>query len=186
MKLTAGFIAALAGCVAAAQQSAQVFIVPASDASSPPALTPSLARLLLLQRLAPSGKGLSLNDIPNGVDAGHAVSLINRFGKATPALFSDDRASEPSQLVLLLDGMDDKEMKGLRKALGMSPSFTIADPPSEKAHRDLMELDFYSAGAANGNKCSIQQLVNPLESCWDGKRSAAAKYSVKEVRKNGS
>ncbi|KAG8418617.1 hypothetical protein J3459_012220 [Metarhizium acridum] len=56
--------------------------------------------------------------------------------------------------------MDDKQMKGLRKALGMSPSFTIADPPSGKAHRDLMELDFYRAGVADGSKCSIQQVVN--------------------------
>ncbi|EFY88726.1 hypothetical protein J3458_002222 [Metarhizium acridum] len=180
MKLTAGLITAFAGYVAAAQQSAEVFIVPTGDASSPPAITPSLARLLLLQRLAPSGRGLSLHDIPNGVGTEHAVSLINRFGKDIPPLFSDGQATEPSQLVLMLESMDDKQMKGLRKALGMSPSFTIADPPSGKAHRDLMELDFYRAGVADGSKCSIQQVVNPLESCWAGKRSAAAKFSIKE------
>jgi hypothetical protein len=182
MKLTAGVIAALVGCAAAAQQSAEVFIVPATDASSPPAITPSLARLLLLQRLVPSSQGLSLNDIPNGVDSDYAVSLINRFGKATPPLFSDAEASEPSQLVLMLDNMNDEQMKELRKALDMSPSFTIADPPSDKAHRDLMELDFYTAGVADGSRCSIQQVLNPLERCWGGKRSAAAKFSVKEVR----
>lgn len=181
MKLTVGLITALAGCAAAAQQSAEVFIVPARDASSP-SITPSLARLLLLQQLAPEGRGLSLNDIPNGIDVDHAVSLINRFGKATPPLFSAGESNAPSQLVLMLDSMNDKQMKDLRKALGMKPSFTIADPPADKAHRDLMELDFYRAGVVDGSKCSVQQLANPLEKCWGGKRSAAAKFSVKEVR----
>ncbi|TWU76382.1 hypothetical protein ED733_006498 [Metarhizium rileyi] len=183
MKLTTGLLTALTGSVAgvaAAQQSAEVFIVPTADVSSPPAITPSVARLLLLQRLAPDGRGLSLQDIPNGVDPEQAVSLINRFGKEIPPLFSDGQAGSPSQLVLMLENMDVKQIKGLRKALGISPSFTVADPPSDKAHRDLTELDFYRAGVANGSNCSIQQVVNPLESCWAGRRSAAATFSVKE------
>ncbi|KAG8418616.1 hypothetical protein J3459_012219 [Metarhizium acridum] len=96
MKLTAGLITAFAGYVAAAQQSAEVFIVPTGDASSPPAITPSLARLLLLQRLAPSGRGLSLHDIPNGVGTEHAVSLINRFGKDIPPCSQTAKPPNPA------------------------------------------------------------------------------------------
>lgn len=181
MKLTAGLLAAITGCVAAAHPSAEAYLVPARDTSSPPAITPSLARLLLLQHLSPSGRGLSSNDIPNGVDSETAVSLITRFGKSTPPLFSDGDASEPSQLVLMLENMSEKDMKQLRKALNVRPSFTISDPPSEKAHSELVELDFYNAGVANGNKCTPQQVISKEESCWEGRRSAVAKYSVTKV-----
>ncbi|KHN95988.1 uncharacterized protein MAM_06093 [Metarhizium album ARSEF 1941] len=180
MKLTIGLIIAFAGYVAAAQQSAEVFIVPTSDVSSPPSVTPSLARLLLLQRLAPSGRDVSFHDIPNGIGYDTVASLINHFGKEIPPLFSDGQTGEPSQLVLMLESMNDRQMRDLRKALDMSPSFTIADPPPDKAHRDLMELDFFRSGVTDGSKCSIRQVANPLESCWAGKRSAAAKFNVRE------
>ncbi|KAK2594266.1 hypothetical protein QQS21_008045 [Conoideocrella luteorostrata] len=181
MKLTAGIVAAIAGCATAAQQSAEVFIVPAIDAASPPAVTPGLARLLFLQRLSSNGRGLNQHDIPNGVDTEKAVSFLNRYGKTTPTLFSDGESSQPSQLILMLDEMSDKHMKELRKGLGMSPSFTIADPPADKAHKDLIELDIlYRTGVADGNKCSVQQVSNPIEDCWDGKASAVAKYSANE------
>lgn len=179
MKLNAGLAVALASCAAASQQSADVYIVPCADASSPPAVTPSLARLLFLQRLASNGQGYLQHDIPNGIDPENAVSFLNRFGKSTPQLFSAGASNQPSQLVLMLDEMDGSHMKELRKALGVSPSFQIANPPANKAHNDLIELDLlHKSDAADGNKCSIQQIANPTEDCWNGKSAAVAKYSV--------
>ncbi|KAG5950760.1 hypothetical protein E4U53_004459 [Claviceps sorghi] len=181
MKLNTGLVAALAGCAAAARPSAEVYIVPNNDASSPPAVTPGLARLLFLQRLASNGRGLTQHDIPSSVDAANAVSFLDRFGKPTPPLFSAGESNQPSQLVLMLDRMSDSHMEELRKTLGTSPSFTIADPPANEAHKDLMALDFLSRpGVADGNQCSIQQIANPMEGCWNGKSSAVARYSVSE------
>ncbi|KAG6041649.1 hypothetical protein E4U41_003087 [Claviceps citrina] len=182
MKLNAGLIAALAGCAAAVQQSAEVFIVSKHGASSPPAVTPSLARLLFLQRLASNGRGFAQQDIPSGIDTANAVSFLTRFGKPIPPLFSAGETNEPNQLVLMLDRLSDSHMKELRKILNSSPSFTIADPPADKTHKDLIELDFrHALGVADGNRCSIQQVANPMEHCWDGKHSAVARYSVNEV-----
>lgn len=182
MKLTAGLIATLAGCAAAAQPDAEVYLVPAREASSTtPSLSPSLARLVLLQRLAPIGHGPSLHDVPKGVDTEEAVSVMNRFGKAPPTLFADSSDDEPSQLVMMLEGMTREQIKELGHALERKPEFTIPDPPSSKAHDDLVTLDFHNAGVTNGNNCDMRQVVNPLEECWNGKRSAVAKYNVKKV-----
>ncbi|QPG95038.1 hypothetical protein C2857_007533 [Epichloe festucae Fl1] len=179
MKLIAGLIAALAGCATAAQQSAEVYIVSRGDVSSPPAVTPSLARLLILQRLASNGQGFLQYDIPDGVDTEKAMSFLNRFGKSIPSLFSAGETTLPNQLVLMLDVMSDSHMKELRKALSISPSFTIADPPADRAHKELIELDLIDKlGVADGNKCSIQQIANPMENCWNGKSSVVAKYSM--------
>ncbi|PNY28282.1 endoplasmic reticulum membrane protein [Tolypocladium capitatum] len=181
MKLTAGLIAALAGCAAAAPPAAEVYLVPAREASSTtPSISPGLARLILLQRLAPIGHGPSLDDVPKGVDTHAAVSVMNRFGKPSPPLFVDSSDGEPSQLVIMLDGMTEEQIKELGHALERKPDFMISDPPSSKAHDDLVEIDFHNAGVTNGNNCDVRQVVNPLEECWNGKQSAIAKYNVKK------
>ncbi|KAG6115581.1 hypothetical protein E4U13_002638 [Claviceps humidiphila] len=180
MKLNAGLIAVLSGCAVAAQLSAEVYLVSKhDDASSPPAVTPSLARLLFLQRLASNGRGFVLEDVPSGLNVANAVSFLNQFGKPTPPLFSVGETNRPNQLVLMLDSLSDEHMKKLRKTLGTSPSFTITDPPADSAHKDLIELDFlHKSGVADGNQCSIQQIANPKGDCWNGKSSAVAKYSA--------
>ncbi|KAG5994516.1 hypothetical protein E4U43_003216 [Claviceps pusilla] len=181
MKLNPGLIVALAGCAAAVQSAAEVYIVPNTDASSPPAVTPGLARLLFLQRLASNGRGFTAQDIPSDIDAANAISFLHRFGKPTPPLFSVGKTNQPNQLVLMLDNMDDSHMQELRKTLSTSPSFTIADPPADFAHKDLMAPDFlFRSGVADGNKCSVQQISNPMEGCWNDKSSAVARYSVNE------
>ncbi|POR31670.1 Putative endoplasmic reticulum membrane protein [Tolypocladium paradoxum] len=181
MKLTAGLIVTLAGCAAATQPDAEVYLVPAREASSTtPSISPSLARLVLLQRLAPIGQGPSLHDVPKGVGTQEAVSVMNRFGKVSPPLFVDCIDGEPSQLVMMLEEMTEKQMKELGHALERKPEFTIFDPPSSKAHDDLVKTDFHNAGVTNGNNCDMRQVVNPLEECWNGKQSAVAKYNVKK------
>ncbi|KAG5977150.1 hypothetical protein E4U55_007022 [Claviceps digitariae] len=181
MKLNTGLIAALAGCAAAVQPSAEVYIVPNNDASSPPAVTPGLARLLFLQRLASNGRGFMEQDIPSGVDAANAISFLNRFGKPTPPLFSAGETNQPNQLVLMLDSMSGTHMQELRKILSTSPSFTIADPPADRTNKDLVALDLLARpDVADGNQCSIEQIANPMEGCWNDKSSAVARYSVNE------
>ena len=182
MKLATGLVAALAGCASAAQQSAEVYMLSSRDTSSksPQSLTPSLARLLLLQRLAPTDKKLSVHDIPNGVEIESVVSLINNYGRETRPLFAG-AADEPSQLVVMVESLSDKEMKQMRKAINKRSSLTIEDPPADKEHQALLELDFYRAGVADGNKCSLAQVADPKDNCWGGKQSAVAKYNTKDV-----
>ncbi|KAJ6442830.1 arsenate reductase [Purpureocillium lavendulum] len=184
MKLTAALLAAFAGCAAAAQPAAEVFLVPTREwsSSSPkaPSLSRSLARLVLLQRLAPIGQGPSIHDIPAGADIDAAVSAMNTFGKPPPALFADGGSEPPSQLVMLLEGLTEEQIKSLGKDFKTKPAFTIADPPSSAAHDELIRVDLKHAAVSNNNKCSAQQIVNPLEECWGGKQAAIAKFDVKK------
>lgn len=181
MKLSAGLTVAAGGLAAAAQPAAQVYLVPAREISSAPSLSPSLARLVLLQRLAPSGQGPALGDASEDINVFDAVSALNRFGKAYPPLFADDSNDEPSQLVMMLDGMSNEQIKDFGRALGSRPAFTIPDPPSGKAHDELVEVDLVGTGAVNAGHCGVQQIANSLEGCWNGKRAAFARLDVTKV-----
>ncbi|KAK5992640.1 putative endoplasmic reticulum membrane [Cladobotryum mycophilum] len=182
MKLSLGLLAALASCAAAAQPTADVFILPAHDSSSStttPSLPRSLTRLLLLQRLAPIGRGPSIKDMPNGIESEKVVSALNQFGKTIPPLFADDEPEEARQLILMLEGMTAQQIQDTAKSLKVQPSFTILDPPSAGAHDKLVRFDFYNAGITNEHKCAMDQVTNPFEEeCWSGK-STVAKYNVK-------
>uniref|UniRef100_A0A8H7N7T4 Uncharacterized protein n=1 Tax=Bionectria ochroleuca TaxID=29856 RepID=A0A8H7N7T4_BIOOC len=181
MKLTLGLVAALAGCAAAAQQAAEVYILPgASQSSTVPSVSRSLARLILLQRLAPAGKGPSTAEIPNGSDAENVVSLISKFGKEPVSLFGQGETLAPSQLVVMLEGLNDDQIKTLGRSFKSGPSFTIPDPPSAHANEKLISNDVYNVGVTNDHKCSIKKLSNPFDkNCWSGK-SAVAKYNVQK------
>jgi hypothetical protein len=182
MKLTLGLAAGLAGCAAAAQQAAEVYIFPtdASATSTPPSVSPSLARLVLLQRLAPAGKGPSTADIPEGVDVGTVVELMNKYGGVGAPLFGEHSVS-PSQLVIMLEGMTGDQIRELGEGLQTKPAFTITDPPAGSAHDKLVKNDFYNVGITNEHKCSLMEVTNPFEErCWSG-RSTVARYNVKKV-----
>ncbi|KOS18265.1 putative endoplasmic reticulum membrane protein [Escovopsis weberi] len=191
MKPALGFLAALATCAAAAQPVADVFILPRPDASlssssssssstatTTPSLSRSLTRLLLLQRLAHPGKGPFAKDIPSGLDLEEVASALNSFGKTLPPLFGDDQPEEPRQLVLMLEGLTEKQIKDTAALLKVQPSFTISNPPSAGAHKKLATNDFYNAGVTNEHDCGIDDATNPFkEECWSGK-STVARYSV--------
>lgn len=180
MKLTTGLIAAFAGCAAAAQQAAQVYMLPRPD-SSTPTISRSLARLILLQRLAPSGKGPSYSELPDGTDADDFVSLMNQFGKAPAPLFTDGEATSPRQLVVMLEGMTERQIDDMSKAFDVKPAFAISNPPSGAAHEQLAHTDFYNLGVTNHNECSLLDLANPSqEGCWSGK-SAVKRLNVQKV-----
>lgn len=184
MKLTFGLTAALAGCAVAAQQAADVYILPtaasSASSSSTPSISRSLARLILLQRLAPAGKGPSISEIPDDSDIDNVVSMMNQFGKEPVSLFGQG-AGSPSQLVVMLEGLTGEQMKDLGGTFNSNPAFTIADPPNSGAHDNLLKNDFYNVGITNEHKCSLQQVSNPFEEqCWSGK-STVAKYNVQKV-----
>lgn len=182
MKLCAGLLAASCGLAIAAQPAAQVYLVPAREtSSSPPSLSPGLARLVLLQRLAPSGQGPSLRDATEKTDISEAVSALSRFGKAPPPLFADDSNGQPSQLVMMLDGISEEQIKELGRVLGTGPAFKIPDPPSAEAHDELVKVDLVGTGAIDAGGCGMQQIANPLEGCWEGRRAAFAKLKINEV-----
>ncbi|KAK7430176.1 hypothetical protein QQZ08_003361 [Neonectria magnoliae] len=178
MKLTIGLSAALASFAAAAQQAAKVYILPATLSASSTPVSPSIARLILLQRLAPIGKGASFSDVPDTADPEEVVALMNKFGKEPLQLFTEDERVSPSQLVIMLEGMTDTQIYHMGVALEMQPAFTIANPPSKSAHEQLLKNDFYNAGITNEHRCSLDQVINPFEeSCWSG-LSTVAKYDV--------
>lgn len=183
MKLNLGLAAALAGFAAAAQQAAEVYIISngAPESTSTPSISPSLARLILLQRLAPAGKGPSTADIPDGADAESVVDLMNQFGKEPLSLFGEGEPVSPRQLVVMLEGLTDEQIKEMGKALDTKPAFTIADPPSSSAHDKLVKGDFYNAGVAKEHKCLVGEVTNPFaDHCWSG-MSTVAKYNVQKV-----
>jgi hypothetical protein len=135
--------------------------------------------LILLQRLAPSGKGPSINDLPNDFEAEDVIGLINTYGKAGSPLFGDSETL-PNQLVVMLEGMTEDQVKKTGDALD-TLAFTVPNPPSTEANDNLFKFDFYNAGVTKDHKCSLDQVINPFEEqCWSGK-SAVARYDVSKV-----
>ncbi|KAJ6781562.1 hypothetical protein PWT90_01557 [Aphanocladium album] len=178
MKFTAGIIAALASCTAAATTTGQAFIFPRDDSASTASLGRSLARLVFLQRLANPGEGPTIRDIPEDISADDAVATLNKFASSGPALFT----SKPSakRLLVMIDGMTAQQIKDAGKALGQGATFTIDDLPSSAANRNLFEIDAYNAGATQQQSCSLNEIVKMQDgNCWS-ESSAAARYSIAE------
>lgn len=183
MKLSIGLAAALAGCATAAQQAAQVYMFrnDASPGSSTPALPPSLARLILLQRLAVRGNGPSTDDIPTDMDLETAVDLMNEYGVKGFSI-GEEATESPYQAVVMIDGFTEDQMKSMDTRFEMQPAFMIESPPSSSASDNLIKNDLYNVGVTNGAPtCALQSVLNPTErACWSGK-STVAKYSIQKV-----
>lgn len=186
MKLSIGLAAALAGCATAAQQAAQVYMFrnDASPSSSTPALPPSLARLILLQRLAVRGSGPSTDDIPTDMDLETAVNLMNEYGVKGFSI-GEEATESPYQAVVMIDGFTEDQMKSMDSRFEMQPSFMIDSPPSSSASDNLIKNDLYNVGVTNGAPtCALQSVLNPTErACWSGK-STVAKYSIQKVTRD--
>ncbi|CRK09409.1 hypothetical protein BN1708_002147, partial [Verticillium longisporum] len=182
MKFSLGVAAALAGFTSALQP-ADVYILQSKQASTSetPSLPRQVARLILLQRLAPEAWTDSLNDIPKDVTTETAVSYINQFGKSPQPLFDNKATSEPSQLLVMLEGISTEDAKTLKKTLkGSGPAFEVNDAPSSVANHNLAQSDMASAGVGATN-CDFVRAINPFEEeCWSGKSSVA----VFDVRKD--
>lgn len=181
MKLTTALAAAFAGCAAAAQQAAEVYIVPQPNAVTT-SVPRSLARLILMQRLA-QGEGFSTIEIPDSADLSEVSALMNDFGKTTTPLFTHGAAT-PRQLVLMVEGMTEEQIHTTGKAFDMPPTLTISNPPSHAAHEKLAANDFWDIGVTKKD-CSIYELTNPsMDACWSGK-SAYMRLNAEKVLATG-
>lgn len=114
MKLTLGLAAAFAGCVAASQPTADVYILPNRDSTSPPSVSSNVARLIALQRLS-SSRSISVNEIPEDADIENVASLLNTFGKPIPSIF-DEAAEEPNQLIIAVTGLTEEQIRDTRRS----------------------------------------------------------------------
>lgn len=186
MRLLAGLTAAaLSGlAVGASQQSADVYIFSANQQRSTdiPSIPKEVARHILLQRVSRQQYGSDLRDIPSGIDTETAVSHIARFGKKPEPLFTQSSANDASQLVVIFEGVTPRQNAQLKEALagsGHSAAFSVADPPSEVANKNLMAL-FRQTGAAVHQQCDIENALNPFNSeCWAGS-SSVVKYDLQK------
>ncbi|SPO02497.1 uncharacterized protein DNG_05170 [Cephalotrichum gorgonifer] len=174
MRLSIAVAAAISG-LATANSQADVYLLRSESPSqaqtetSAPKLPRQLARLILQQRLAvddvfPSAKELS--SLPN---ADEAVSHINAYGRPVAPLFSDGGAAEPSQLLVILEGLEPGQMADVIP--GQGKAFVIDEAPNSVANDKLVNSEFGLAGVA-ANACPLERAINPLDSdCWSGSSS---------------
>ncbi|KAM3428774.1 hypothetical protein MY4824_008625 [Beauveria thailandica] len=180
MKFTAGIIAALASCTAAATTTGQAFTFPRDESASTASLDRSLARLVFLQRLANPGEGPTIKDIPESISVDDAVNTLNKFVPSRDALFAATPMAK--RLLVMVDGMTAQQIEDAGKALGQDAAFTIDDLPSSTANRDLFEIDAYNAGATTEHSCSLSEILEMKNGqCWS-ESSTAARYNVAEKR----
>ncbi|OHF01641.1 hypothetical protein CORC01_03131 [Colletotrichum orchidophilum] len=183
MKLSVGLAAALTGVATALSiQPADVYLLQSKQPSSSdiPSLPRQIARLILLQRLSPEGQHASW-DLPDSISNEKAVTYLNEFGKAPQALFSNAASTNPSQLVVMLEGITAVDAKTLQKSLAASgPTFRVGDAPSITANDMLLANDLPSVGVTAKN-CAFDKAINPFaEQCWSGK-SSVVRYDTKKV-----
>lgn len=180
MKLTLGLAAAFAGCVAASQPTADVYILPNRESTSPPSVSSNVARLIALQRFS-SSRSVSVNEIPEDADIENVASLLNQFGKPIPSMF-DEVVDEPNQLILAVTGLTEEQIRETRKKLNVQPAFTIPDASSIDPLNGVAGFDPADYhGAAKPQKCSFDEIINPLEErCWTG-RALFAEYDIQKV-----
>ncbi len=182
MKFSAGIAAALAGCASAAQTAGQAYVFPRPDSSSSATMTRSLARLVFLQRLASSGQGPSINDIPSDIGIDEAVTTLNRFGDSPERLFSHAAPEDvPNRLLVMVEGMTQQQIDDANKALGSEAAFTITEPPSTSANDKFFDIDVYNAGVKSDHKCSLSKIMELNDDkCWSNK-ATAVKYNLGNV-----
>ncbi|RDA90749.1 hypothetical protein CP533_2970 [Ophiocordyceps camponoti-saundersi (nom. inval.)] len=183
MKLKAGLLAASSGFLAIAQPLANVYILSAQEASPPTAtsLPPAVARLVVQQRLGANNLEPAFRDLTENTDIEVAVSALNKFGKKTPPLIKGGDGGDPSQLVVMLEGVSTDELDVLVNALGSPPTFEISHGLSSSDSDKIIKSGLQEPGAKDVSHCDLRQITNPLtEECWNGKQSAFARFDVRE------
>ncbi|ROW11880.1 hypothetical protein VPNG_04980 [Cytospora leucostoma] len=174
-------LAGLAGLsVGATPEPAEVYILSStpyrySSSSSQPALQlpRQLVRDILFQRVT---DGSHLSSV---VDDDKVLSHISQYGGTPKPLFGEEFENvAPSQLVVLLEGVTEKNAKSLKDQIqqkGHDIAFEISDAPSRKANQHLVDIEFAAMGVSGS--CDIAAAVNPYDSCWNG-MSLVVKYDV--------
>ncbi|KAK4231640.1 hypothetical protein QBC38DRAFT_465212 [Podospora fimiseda] len=190
MRLIAGLTAAaLSGlAVGASQQRADVYILSSSNQQSSsdnntPSIPKEIVRHILLQRTSRQRYGGDLRDIPESIDTETIVSHLARFGKTPEPLFrqyDDDNKPEASQLVVILEGVTPQQNDQIKEALHQKPAFTVSDPPSSSANKNLMALFQHLGVASPSHQCDIDKAINPFDdNCWTGSASVV-KYDLQK------
>ncbi|MCJ1380807.1 hypothetical protein MMC17_003916 [Xylographa soralifera] len=163
--------AALASLVSGGSPGASVYTF--GHGSSPSItdnVTPSTARLLLARRL-----GLSrFHNLENGDDL--TLSILNRFSDSQSSLFgSSDDDEKVHRLLVIVEGVEDPG-----RIFAQVPTFTISNPPTPGANRqllnDFLTQDNYRRGAT-GSRC-IHSPGNPATSSQDSFDSCRIEDSV--------
>ncbi|KAM0197525.1 hypothetical protein ACHAPA_001286 [Fusarium lateritium] len=177
MKLNVGLSAALAGLAAASQQAAadaadvaKVYILRGSHHIEPTtSLTPSEARLILHQRLAPEGEGPSFRDLTESDDEERIVSLMNKYGKAPAPLLSDEKTATPRQLAITIDGMPTFEYESFFGWLfNTQPDFTMDVKKENGEHPDV-----FNSVIAKMPQCPLSKIAAMDDSCFSGEAAFA-------------
>lgn len=177
-------VTAILGCIASAASSqADVYLFRSESAAAqrdaPAELQPQLARLILLQRLGVDrwfSAGDEISGLPISDD--EAVAHINYYGKPMRRLFAPRPASEPSHLLVLLEGLEPSQME--EAVSGRDKSFVIDQSPNAAAHGKLIDDEFGPAGVSVSS-CSFERAINPLDrDCFSGS-SSIIRYDVKKV-----
>ncbi|KAF4457958.1 hypothetical protein F53441_213 [Fusarium austroafricanum] len=176
MKLNIGLTAAFAGIATASQQPTgigKVYILRGSHHIEPTtSLTPSEARLILHQRLAPEGEGISFRDLTESDDEERIVSLMNKYGKTPAPLLADEKAATPRQLAITIDGMPTFEYESFFGWLfNTQPDFTLDASKENGKHPEI-----FQEVLAKMPECPLSQIVALDDKCFRGK-AAFAIYS---------
>ncbi|EWG36364.1 hypothetical protein FVEG_00429 [Fusarium verticillioides 7600] len=177
MKLNIGLSAAFAGIAAASQQptadGTKVYILRGSHHIEPTtSITPSEARLILYQRLAPEEQDFSFRDLTASDDEERVVSLMNKYGKASAPLLSDEKTATPRQLAITIDGMPSFEYESFFGWLfNTQPDFTTDISKENGEHPEV-----FVNVLAKMPECPLSQIAALDEKCFNG-QSAYASYS---------
>ncbi|KAJ2895031.1 arsenate reductase [Zalerion maritima] len=188
MKLS---LLAFATAAVAAAPAAEVFIFdPAVQTQQNTDATPEVSRevacLVFAHRLrdAPDESGPAL---PETVAADELDTQIDVYGKPRQSLFSPQRAERAPQLVVLVEGATDENMKDVSTRLdgiGMAPAFTVPEPPSAEANHDLVANDLAAFTVDGSRSCTLDVAVNYGDQrCWNGD-ALIVKYDAQKDTKS--
>jgi len=191
MKLRGTFaIAAFAHlALCASDGAAQVYLIRSQhqgSSSSSPQVPRQIARQIILQRLGIDHDNL-LGDLPDGVDAEGAVGYLQEYGRKLPSLFAETKRGPvdgAAQGLLIVEGVKPEHVKTFKASLPASrrePAFTVRDPPSTIAVRDLVDVEIQAAGIQH-NSCKIRDVANIDDAaCWPAGVFAGS-YDLRTVR----
>jgi len=184
MRLSIAVAASLCS-LAAAHPKADAYVFrsgsPSQHDDRAPELSRQLTRLILQQRLGVDQHFSSLNELSSLPNTDEAVSYINTLGRSQAPLFSESGSESPSQLLILLEGLEDGGMDGILP--GVKKTFTIDEAPNSAAIRKLIDGEFGTVGVRESS-CEFGRAINPLdENCWSG-QSSIIRYDVKKVNQS--
>ena len=114
------------------------------------------------------------------------MAYLRDFGRKQPALFTETQRwplGGVAQAVLLVEGVKPEHMVTLKDWLPKSRralAFTVRDPPSSKAVRDLVDLEVRPSGILP-NACDIEEFTDLHDAtCWP-RDSFVGNYDLMKV-----